>query len=238
MSDKEHSVYHLIDFDSEHCEQTREKNFRMDLISIVSETLAELAEVKDRQTGNHIKRVAIIGELLAREMVRLGHAELSEEFIMMLRYSIPLHDIGKVGIEDSILLKPGKLTEVEFECMKMHAKLGADILEHLHEKIKGYDIEYFGIGANIANAHHEKYDGSGYPKGLKGDEIPIEAQITAIADVLDALMSVRPYKKAFSFNKSFEIIKDGRGTHFNPDLVDILMDKWERVVEIYALLRD
>ena len=127
-----------------------------------------------------------------------------------------MHDLGKIGIPDRILLKPGKLDPEEWEIMKQHTVIGAKIL-------KGSDAEFIRLGETIAQHHHEKWDGSGYPSGLKGIEIPIAARIAAIADVFDALTSKRPYKEAFSVEKSLAIIREGRGSHFDPDVVDAFL---------------
>jgi response regulator RpfG family c-di-GMP phosphodiesterase len=230
------SIYNLTDLENEELSES-EHAFRIDLISIVSETLAEMAELKDRETGHHINRVAIIGTLIANDLIAMRD-DVDDQFVKLLRFSISLHDIGKVAIEDHILLKPGKLTESEFLVMQKHALIGANILKNLHERIRGYGIEYFHIAMNIAKFHHEKFDGSGYPFGLKGDQIPIEAQITALVDVFDALMSKRPYKEAYPPEECFEIIVEGSGSHFNPIIVDILFKNQDRVLEIYNLLKN
>ncbi|MBN2795334.1 MAG: HD domain-containing protein [Clostridia bacterium] len=231
---KEH-VYHLIDFEQKY---EINKVFQMDLISIMSETLADMAELKDEETGHHINRVAVLGELVARALVQHKHYPLDEEFIQLLRISIPLHDIGKIGIKDDYLLKPGKLTDEEFEIMKTHTTIGAHLLEVLHERIRAYEINYFQMARSIAYFHHERFDGLGYPMGLKGNEIPIEAQITSIVDVFDALMSKRPYKESFTMEKSISIIMSSKGKQFNPELVDVLIAEKKRIEEIYHILKD
>lgn len=230
--------YHLIDFDTTVNDDSSQTVFHIDLLSIVAESFAEIAELKDKETGNHIKRVAILAELVAQALKVDGILNLSERFIQLLRISVPLHDIGKVGIADDILLKTGALNWDEFETMKKHSMIGAHILGNLHAKIQGYNIDYFNIAANIAKYHHERYDGLGYPDGLVGEAIPIEAQITSLVDVFDALMSKRSYKEAYSIETSMAIIIEGKNSRFNPVLVEILENNLDRIVEIYSLLKD
>ena len=165
------------------------------------------AEYKDKETGAHIKRMS---RYSAAVTCRLG---LTENTIETILYAAPMHDLGKIGIPDLILMKSAKLDPVEWEIMKQHTVIGAKIL-------KGSDAEFIRLGETIALSRHEKWDGSGYPNGLKGIEIPIAGRITAIADVFDALTSKRPYKKPFSVEKSLTIIREGRGSHFDPDVVD------------------
>ncbi len=169
--------------------------------------LSVAAEYKDEDTGAHIKRMSRYCAAIARQM------GLDEHAVETILYAAPMHDVGKIGIPDKILLKPGKHDAQEWEIMKQHALIGAEIL-------KDSDAEFIKMGEVIARSHHEKWDGSGYPDALKGAEIPIAGRIAAIADVFDALLSKRPYKEAFSLEKSLEIIKDVRGTHFDPEVVD------------------
>jgi putative two-component system response regulator len=155
---------------------------------------------------------------------RLG---LDAERIEMIRLSSPMHDVGKIGISDQVLLKPGKLAPKEREAMERHARIGHDILAGSH-------VEMFDMAARIALTHHEKVDGSGYPNGLKGDEIPLEGRIVAVADVFDALTSDRVYRKAFDFEQAIEMMREGRGTHFDPRLLDVLLadlESFRRVSE-------
>lgn len=149
----------------------------------------------------------------------------------MLLDAAPMHDIGKVGIPDHILLKPGKLTPEEFAIMKTHAMLGYQILA-------GSQSEIVQIGAEIALAHHEKFDGSGYPKGLAGEDIPLFARIVAVADVFDALTSERPYKSAWPLDKAVQFLRDGAGQHFDPACVEALLKDWDQVLEIRERYRD
>ncbi len=142
---------------------------------------------------------------------------LTEEYIGDVFKSAPLHDIGKIKIPDSILNKPGKLTPEEFDIMKKHSEYGGEVIDELIESLT--EASYLEIARDIALYHHERWDGSGYPKGLKGEEIPLSARIMAVADVFDALVSERVYKKAFSFEKAMEIIREESGTHFDPRIV-------------------
>jgi response regulator RpfG family c-di-GMP phosphodiesterase len=199
-------------------------------------SLASLAETRDNETGAHILRTQRYVKLLALEMRKLpAYAEeLTDEVVELLFQSAPLHDVGKVGIPDSILLKPGKLNDREFEIMKTHAQLGA---EALRAGERQYGSSGFLVYAcEIAAWHHEKWDGTGYPDGLATTEIPLSARLMALADVYDALRSKRVYKEAFSHEKSRTIIVDGRGSHFDPDVVDAFIaveDEFFRVANTY-----
>ena len=183
--------------------------------------MASLAESRDSDTGNHIRRtqyyIKVIAEYLKNHPRFVGH--LNEKNIDLLFKSAPLHDIGKVGIPDRILLKPGKLTFDEFEIMKTHAAIGKEVIEAA-EKQLGMEIEFLRFAKEIAYNHHEKWDGSGYPRGLSGDAIPVSARLMALADVYDALISRRVYKEGMSHDKAMGIIMEGRGKHFDPDVVD------------------
>jgi putative two-component system response regulator len=184
-------------------------------------TMASLAETRDNETGNHIRRTQFYVKALAEQL--RGHARfadyLTERNILMLFKSAPLHDIGKVGIPDAILKKPGKLTVEEFEIMKTHTTLGRDAITHA-EALLGTDVEFLTTAKEIANSHQEKWDGSGYPESLAGDAIPISARLMALADVYDALISRRCYKEPMSHEEAVVIIRNGRGQHFDPDIVD------------------
>ncbi len=170
-------------------------------------TMGEIAETRSKETGNHVKRVAEYSKLLA---LKLG---ISSNEAEMLKLASPMHDIGKVGIPDNILNKPGKLTPEEFEIMKTHAQLGFDMLKHSSKAI-------LQIAAIVSNEHHEKYNGKGYPRGLKGEDIHIFARITAVADVFDALGSDRIYKKAWEDEKIFELFNSEKGEHFDPKVIE------------------
>lgn len=182
-------------------------------------TIGEIVETRSLETGNHVKRVAEYSRLLARLY------GLSEEEANMISLAAPMHDIGKVGISDRILNKPGKLTEEEFEIVKKHSQMGHDILKHSKRKI----IETATI---IANEHHEKYDGTGYPKGLSGEDIHIYGRITAITDVFDALGNDRVYKKAWPLTDILAYFRNQRGKHFDPFLVDLFLDNLEEFLLI------
>jgi response regulator RpfG family c-di-GMP phosphodiesterase len=197
--------------------------------------LAKLAEARDEDTGEHLDRMAVyartIAELLYENNIYTD--EITMEYIDNIEHFSPLHDIGKVGIRDGILLKPGKLTTEEFAEMKKHACYGAEVLKAADKNIQKHDKSLFGMGTDIAEGHHEKWDGSGYPYGRKGIEIPLSARIAALADVFDALTSKRPYKEAFSLETAVEIIREGRGKHFDPVIVDIFLAHFTRIEHVY-----
>ena len=186
--------------------------------------MASLAETRDNETGNHLRRTQHYVKCLAmalRDNPRFSDV-LTLENIELLFKSAPLHDIGKVGIPDSILLKPGKLTPAEFEIMKTHTTLGYVALVRAEEAL-GERLDFLAFAKQIALSHQEKWDGSGYPQALAGDEIPVAARLMALADVYDALISQRVYKPPFDHTEAVRIITLGRGTHFDPDLVDTFM---------------
>jgi putative two-component system response regulator len=187
--------------------------------------MASLAETRDSDTGNHIRRTQYYVKVLA-EKVRFNprFADfLDNDMIEMLFKSAPLHDIGKIGIPDRILLKPGKFTFEEFEIMKTHTTLGRDAILQA-EKELGFEVPFLKYAKEISYCHQEKWDGSGYPEGLAGDDIPISARLMAVADVYDALISRRVYKEGMSHEKATIIIIEGRGKHFDPDLVDAFIE--------------
>lgn len=183
----------------------RTDELRQTRLQIV-QRLGRAAEYRDNETGYHIMRMSQISELLAR---KLGWSDDACE--LMLNAS-PMHDIGKIGIPDDILLKPGKLDPAQWEIMKTHTTIGAELLD-------GDDSELLKLARTIALTHHEKWDGSGYPAGLSGEDIPQEGRIVAVADVFDALTSIRPYKKGWPLDKAVAYIKDNAGTHFDPAIV-------------------
>lgn len=182
--------------------------------------LGKTAEYKDPETGAHVARVAHYSRLLARAMGQ------NERFQDIIFYASPFHDIGKVGIPDAILLKEGKLSEIEFTLMKQHANIG-------HEILKASKSEYLKAGAVIAFSHHEKFNGLGYPSGLKGTMIPLMGRIVAVADVFDALTSARPYKGPWSFEKAFAFLNEESGGHFDPDVVKCFIAHHDEVKSIY-----
>lgn len=201
--------------------------------------MASLAETRDNETGNHIRRTQNYVRILARQLQ--GHprfaAFLSDANIELLYKSAPLHDIGKVGIPDRILLKPGKLTPEEFEIMKTHTTLGRDAILHAEVRLNSPNT-FLRFARDIAYAHQEKWDGSGYPLGLRGDEIPVAARLMAVADVYDALISRRVYKPPFPHEQAVQIISEGRGKHFDPDMVDAFLQVAEDFRSIAATFAD
>jgi response regulator RpfG family c-di-GMP phosphodiesterase len=197
--------------------------------------LAKLSEARDEDTGEHIERMSKYSKTITVLLHEnnIYSDEITVEYIDQIERFSSLHDIGKVGITDNILLKPGKLTSEEFDEMKKHTIFGTQVLKAADKNMKNKGLSMYGMGAEIAEGHHEKWDGSGYPYGRKGTEIPLSARITAVADVFDALTSKRPYKEAFSLDKSFAIIEEGKGTHFDPVIVDVFLKNRSRMEEIY-----
>ena len=187
--------------------------------------LSKAAEYRDPETGAHIMRMAHYSRLIAKQ---LG---LSVDQQELLLEAAPLHDIGKVGIPDGILLKPGKLTEAEFEIMRQHAQIGYEVL-------KGSSSRVLQSGAEIALGHHEKFDGSGYPSGLAGEAIALFSRIVAVADVFDALTSERPYKKKWDDESATQLIRSQSGRHFDPRCVDAFFSGWDETMLIRATFRD
>jgi len=182
--------------------------------------LGKTAEYKDPETASHVARVAHYSKLLAQ------FYGLSEDEQEVIFYASPFHDLGKVGIEDKILLKPAKLDEDEFEIMKQHAKIGYEILKDSKSK-------FLQAGAQIALSHHERFDGTGYPNNVKGEDIPIFGRIVAVVDVFDALTSHRPYKKAWSFEDALDLLKQESGKHFDPRLVELFVEHIDEIKNIY-----
>jgi putative two-component system response regulator len=196
-----------------------------DIRDVTVLTMASLAETRDNETGNHIIRTQYYVKLLAQQLQNHPNfaQHLDDDTIELLFKSAPLHDIGKVGIPDRILLKPGKLTEEEFEVMKTHTTLGKLTIESAERRL-GKDVPFLRYAKEIAYSHQEKWDGSGYPVGLSGQAIPVSARLMAIADVYDALISRRVYKPAFTHEQAMQIIEEGRGRHFDPDVVDAFVE--------------
>lgn len=188
-------------------------------------TMGEIAETRSKETGNHVKRVAEYSKILA---LKIG---LSHDEAEMLKLASPMHDVGKVGIPDHILNKPGKLTPEEFEIMKTHAILGFDMLKHSNKAI-------LRAAAIVSKEHHEKYNGKGYPYGLKGEDIHIFARITAVADVFDALGSDRVYKKAWDDEKIFELFENEKGEHFDPKIIEAFFDSLDEIKNIREKFKD
>ncbi len=187
--------------------------------------LGVAGEFRDNETGAHIVRMSKISEVIARG------AGLDEKMCELILYSSTMHDVGKIGIPDDVLLKPGKLNEEEWEIMKSHVEIGPQI-------IGDYPADIIWMGSVIARSHHEKWDGSGYPEGLKGESIPIAARIAAISDVFDALLSNRPYKDPWPLEKALELMKENSGKHFDPTLLDVFFGCLDEILEIRAALPD
>jgi putative two-component system response regulator len=210
--------------------------------------LASLGETRDSETGHHILRTQLYIELLGQRLQTHPRyaAALAPAKLKLIVDAAPLHDIGKIGIRDEILLKPGKLTPEEFAVMKTHAALGGEALNRaLREAVRNREaasdvhpgageapLEFLQVARDIALCHHEKWDGSGYPAGLAGDAIPVSARLMALADVFDALISRRVYKAAMPLDDVRRIIAEGRGKHFDPAIVDIFFDSIEDFVQI------
>jgi putative two-component system response regulator len=187
--------------------------------------LARAAEFRDDETAAHLQRMSHYCHLLGKKR------GLDEYTCEMLLVASPMHDVGKIGIPDSILLKPGRLTPDEFQIMKQHAEIGYQILS-------GSESPLVELAANVAHTHHEKWNGSGYPRGLAGADIPIEGRIAAVADVFDALTSARPYKAAWTVDDATALMLKGRGEHFDPELVDLFLDSLNEILEIKDQFRD
>ena len=194
--------------------------------------IASLIESRDSSTGGHINRTSKVVEIFMKHMMDEYTGRFSDSFCENVIKAAPLHDLGKIAVSDAVLQKPGRYTEEEYEQMKVHPYEGAKII---HRILSGTeDKEFAAIAENVAHYHHEKYDGSGYPNGLSGTEIPIEARIMALADVFDALVSKRCYKEAYSFDKAFAIIEESSGSHFDPQLVKIFLECREELEEFYS----
>ena len=195
--------------------------------------LAHLAETRDPETGNHILRTQSYVHELALRLQNHPRFEntLHDRYIKLLSRSAPLHDIGKVGIPDAILQKPGPLTPAEWDIMRTHSRLGAEAIE-LAERDAARPVEFLGLAKEIAHWHHEKWDGSGYPDGLAGDAIPVSARLMAVADVFDALISPRVYKPPMPLSEARDIIAAGRGIHFDPDAAEAFLQGFDDFADI------
>jgi len=201
-----------------HLSLVQAEQLQLALIDLI-QRLGRAAEYKDTDTGEHIARMSRYSKVLA---LAYGMSEYEAE---QLKQAAPMHDVGKIGIPDSVLLKPGRLNENEYEHMKQHALIGAKILENSTSPL-------LQLAHKLALEHHEKWDGTGYPYGLKGEEISIEGRIVTIADVFDALTSKRPYKKAWSVEEALDLLKDEAGKHFDPQLVDLFIGQIDSIIEI------
>ena len=195
--------------------------------------MADLVESRDQSTGEHIKNTSSYVEIICEELIKEGKFSdiLDEEFKNNIVSSAPMHDIGKIKVSDTILNKPGKFEPWEYEIMKTHAEEGAKIIRTVKKTVENEELKenYLGEAENMAHYHHEKWNGQGYPCGLKGEEIPLSARIMAVADVFDALVAVRVYKPAMPFEKAVSIIKEGSGDHFDPDVVEAFVNAEEKI---------
>ena len=198
--------------------------------------LADLVESRDKCTGNHVRNTAAYAKLIMEKMRETGHhtGELTDSYLYEVESSAPLHDVGKIQIPDALLNKPGKLTDEEFAEMKCHTLRGTEIIDRAIGMVSDDSADYLKEARNLTLYHHERWDGKGYPKGLKGEEIPLSARIMAVADVFDALVARRSYKEGFPFDTAIEIIEKESGTHFDPEVVNAFLlckDEARRIAE-------
>ena len=202
--------------------------------------LADMVESRDQCTGEHVRKTAAYTDVIMRQMKKEGiyTDQLTDEFMYDVMNSAPLHDIGKIQVSDTILNKPGKLTDEEFEIMKTHTTAGADVIRHAMDMVSEENSGYLKEAMNLAHYHHEKWNGSGYPCGLKGEEIPLSARVMAVADVFDALVSKRSYKDGFPFEKAMSIIEEGAGSHFDPKVAGALIHASDEVYQIMITRMD
>ena len=207
------------------------------LVVSAVEGLAKLAESRDPETGDHLVRMSLYSYILAQELYDVGiyQGEYKSSYPRHVYHFAPMHDIGKVGIEDSILLKPDKLSSEEWVEMRKHPVIGADVLRRCEAQVNNAGYSMFKIGIEIAEGHHEKYDGTGYPYQRKGQEIPLSARIVALADVFDALTSRRPYKAAWPVEKALQLIDEESGKHFDPEVVKAFKSALPKIMEVYNL---
>ncbi len=217
----------------------QEKNKTIsDMQSALIVVIADMVENRDKSTGDHIKKTAEYTRIAMEAMREKGYYkdQLTDEFIEDVVRSAPLHDVGKISVSDTILNKPGRLTDEEYDIMKTHTIAGKFIIEEAMQAVP--DSSYLAEASNIAFSHHEKWDGSGYPRGLKGEDIPLSARVMAVADVFDALVSRRCYKEPFSFEKAMNIIKSDAGTHFDPLVADAFIGAEEKVRKVEEKYRE
>ncbi len=196
--------------------------------------MADMVENRDSDTGDHIQKTASYVRIILNGLKRKGYysEQMTSQYMIYVEKSAPLHDVGKIKIPDAILNKPGRLTAEEFEIMKTHATVGKEIIEKAMSTIEGGS--YLREARNMAAYHHEKWNGTGYPEGLKEEEIPLSARIMAVADVFDALTSARVYKPAFPLDEALRMIEEGKGTQFDPKCVEVFL---ESVSDIKDVLR-
>lgn len=218
-----------------------EKTILVDDLILASITgLAKLVEAKDSETGLHLQRIQNYSKIIAEQLSTTSKYQrvIDEQFIEDIYKFSPLHDIGKVGIADGILLKPAKLTEEEFAVMKRHTVIGAEVLKKSSNNLLRRGHHFFDMAIQIALGHHEKYDGTGYPYGLAGEAIPLSARIVSLADVFDALTSKRVYKQPIDIDVSFKMVADESGSHFDPDIVQAMLDRRLDIIEICELYKE
>lgn len=214
--------------------------FLENLVVAAVQGLAKLAESRDPETGDHLLRMAMYAAAIAEELGRHGvHAgKISASYVREIFQFAPMHDIGKVGMADHILRKPGRLDEAERLEMERHPLIGGEVLRRCESQVNNLGFSIFGVAIEIAEGHHEKFDGSGYPKGLQGEEIPLSARIVAVADVFDALTSKRPYKEAWPPERALELLEQERGRHFDPVVIDAFRNSLPRILEIHEQHRN
>ena len=223
--DEIESLYHSVARTTEDMVDTIENVERQsEIISKLQNglilVLADMVESRDKCTGDHVRKTAAYTDIIMNELKKEGvyADQLTDEFMYDVVNSAPLHDIGKIQVSDTILNKPGRLTDEEFEIMKSHTSAGAEVIQHAMNTVSEVNSGYLKEAMNLAHYHHEKWNGTGYPCGLKGEEIPLSARIMAVADVFDALVSKRSYKDGFPFEKAMAIIQEGSGSHFDPKI--------------------
>ena len=196
--------------------------------------LADMVESRDKCTGDHVRKTAAYTDIIMRQLKKDGiyTDQLTDEFMYDVVNSAPLHDIGKIQVSDAILNKPGRLTDEEFGIMKTHTTAGAEVIAHAMDMVSEANSGYLKEAKNLANYHHEKWNGTGYPCGLNGEDIPLSARIMAVADVFDALVSKRSYKEGFSFEKAMAIIEAGSGSHFDPYVAGAFIEASDEVRKV------
>lgn len=227
--------YHMLELTEKYNEElTKEVNQKTERIQTIQEKtilgMAQMVESRDLSTGGHIKRTSDVVKIFSRKLLE-ADLGLDKHFLKLVTRSAPMHDLGKIGVDDAILRKQGRFSDEEYEQMKKHAEIGGEMVRDILTGVE--EDEFVQVAYNVANFHHEKVDGKGYQMGLKGKEIPIEARIMALADVFDALVSKRCYKDAFSFDKAFSIIEENAGTHFDYDLAMVFLQCRSELEEYY-----
>lgn len=196
--------------------------------------LASVIDSRDNNTGEHVRRTSKCVALFANKLIDNSDVEIDKTFANCIAKAAPLHDLGKLGIPDAVLQKPGRFTDEEYTIMKNHSMCGANLVYEVLSESR--NISFIRIAINMAHYHHEKWDGSGYPEGLSGEDIPIESRIMALADVFDALVSKRCYKDSFSYDKAFQIIEESLGSHFDPKLGRAFLNCRKEIEELYDKL--